>query len=103
MGQLGAQLVLQFAKNPGTAEERTQLAREAHKLISTSGLFGFTALSTSCLELEAAIQRNAYSDELLDKVRTACREAAIEIADRLTKAAPTNENGSHLSPVRGVG
>jgi CheY-like chemotaxis protein/HPt (histidine-containing phosphotransfer) domain-containing protein len=96
LGRLAAQLARQFAHTPTNAEEWAQLASEAHKLISTSGLFGLTALSARCLELEVAIKRNAYSDELLDKVRAESREAATTIAGRLAGTA-TSRNPSAAS------
>jgi HPt (histidine-containing phosphotransfer) domain-containing protein len=103
LGQLGAQLAGQFVRRPTNAEERAQLAREAHKLISTGDLFGFAELAASCLELEVAIKRDAYSDEFLDRVRAVARAAAITIASRLAEAPPAGDNGCRPSAAIGAG
>jgi PAS domain S-box-containing protein len=86
LARLGAQLEAQFPIDPETAEEWVVLAREAHKLISTAGMFGFLALSEGCARLEAA----ALGDQdkaavLLDDVRAACRSALAEIAIRAAR------------------
>jgi signal transduction histidine kinase/DNA-binding response OmpR family regulator len=83
LGKLGARLKSQFPVNPESAAEREELAREAHKLISTAGMFGFAALSDTCARLEAAALGNQDVSVVLDNARAACRSALAEIATRL--------------------
>jgi PAS domain S-box-containing protein len=79
--KLGAQLDGRFANDPATFEERAILAREAHKLVSSSGMLGFVELSQSCASLETNIEGDVAAS--LDRVRRACVSALAEIASRL--------------------
>jgi PAS domain S-box-containing protein len=45
-----------FAKDVLDAGDRTGLAEEAHKVVSSAGMLGFTELSKACIDLEAACQ-----------------------------------------------
>jgi CheY-like chemotaxis protein len=86
LGRLGTELKDRFPRNPDSIEEHEQLARDAHKLISTAGLFGLAALSQSCSRLEAAIHKNEDVGPPLEIARAACREAMAEIAARVASA-----------------
>jgi len=89
LAKLAGQLRNQFASSPVSHEERVALARDAHKLISTAGMFGFVSLSENCARLESAAKSEAVSiDPLLDEVRSACRGALDEIAARLDGKSP---------------
>ena len=67
-------------------EERQQLAREAHAMVSSAGMLGFVALSTSCADLERACEDGTGIAEVLGRVKAARAEALAEIA-ALTQAA----------------
>jgi HPt (histidine-containing phosphotransfer) domain-containing protein len=90
LGALAGELRGRFRRSPATDEEREQLAREAHKLISTTGLFGFTELSQGCLRLEIAARKNENVPATLEKARAACEAVSSEIASRLANAASSH-------------
>jgi CheY-like chemotaxis protein/HPt (histidine-containing phosphotransfer) domain-containing protein len=59
LGKLGARLKSQFPENPDSDEQWAEVAREAHKLTSAAGMFGFVDVSRTCAELEAAVHDDA--------------------------------------------
>jgi CheY-like chemotaxis protein len=92
--KLAAQLENRFPTDPRSAEEHAQLAREAHKLISTSGMFGFLTLSRSCARLEAAaLDQSTDVTTLLQEVRGACRAALVEIVARVGQPGDLQKRG----------
>jgi HPt (histidine-containing phosphotransfer) domain-containing protein len=87
LGKLKARLQGRFATEPGNSEERKRLASEAHALVSSTGILGFTALSRRCAQLEAACNDDGQQlTALLDEVRQACHAALAEIDARLVRA-----------------
>jgi hypothetical protein len=73
--------------NPASPEGRAELARETHKLTSSSAMFGLMALSATCARLHAAAHGNHHDVALiLDEVRAACRSAMAEIGARLARS-----------------
>ncbi len=75
-----------FAHDPDGSDTRRQLAKEAHKLISMAGTFGFLSLAESCAALEAAaLDDGADLTAVLDDVRTKCQRALAEITTRLAR------------------
>jgi CheY-like chemotaxis protein/HPt (histidine-containing phosphotransfer) domain-containing protein len=86
LGKLGAQLRSQLSGNPDHAEERAEIAREAHKLISTAGMLGFTVLSEQCARLEAAaLNHQEDVTAVLNEARAACQSVLAEITIRLAR------------------
>jgi HPt (histidine-containing phosphotransfer) domain-containing protein len=87
LGKLKARLQGRFATEPENSEERKRLASEAHALVSSTGILGFTALSRRCAQLEAACNDDGQQlTALLDEVRQACHAALAEIDARLVRA-----------------
>jgi CheY-like chemotaxis protein/HPt (histidine-containing phosphotransfer) domain-containing protein len=86
LGRLRVQLTDQFPARAETTEELAKLAQEAHKFVSTAGMFGFQALSNSCARLEAAARGN-HDDvaDILAEAQAACRDTLAEIAVRLAR------------------
>jgi HPt (histidine-containing phosphotransfer) domain-containing protein len=78
--QLMAKLEEWVSDAHATPEERQQLAREAHAMVSSAGMLGFAALSTSCADLERACEEGAAVAEVLSRVQAARAEALAEIA-----------------------
>ncbi|MGF6310915.1 PAS domain S-box-containing protein [Bradyrhizobium sp. i1.8.4] len=83
LGKLRTRLANQFPDNPETDEQWAEVAREAHKLTSSAGMLGFTALSGTCAELEAAVHDNSPDlARILAATQVACKAALSEIASR---------------------
>ena len=84
LGKFAVQLESQFSASPESEEAWTEVEREAHKLTSTAGMFGFAELSGSCAALEDAIQKNETNvAEILAAARAACKAALGEITSLL--------------------
>jgi len=92
--KLGAQLQESFLDDPDSEEERIQLAREAHKLISSAGMLGFLPLSESCSKLEAALEANDNVEDCLEVVRKACQAVMEEIAKHTTSTVFKSANSN---------
>jgi HPt (histidine-containing phosphotransfer) domain-containing protein len=78
--KLEARLARSFAIPDPAALERTDLAREAHALVSQAGALGFEELGETCRDLEAAClvgEEEVLS--LLDEARAARDRALREI------------------------
>jgi PAS domain S-box-containing protein len=86
LGKLGAQLRSQLSGNPDNTEERAEIAREAHKLISTAGMLGFSVLSDRCARLETAALANQDDvTAVLNDARAACQSVLAEITTQLAR------------------
>jgi HPt (histidine-containing phosphotransfer) domain-containing protein len=86
LGKLAAQLRSQLCGNPDNTEDRAEIAREAHKLISTAGMLGFSVLSDRCARLEAAALANQDDvTAVLNDARAACQSVLAEITIRLAR------------------
>lgn len=67
----------------GIVDDRAALSREAHALVSLTGVLGFTALAQACRDLEKACQSDAELDAALiaiGQASTVCLHAASEVA-----------------------
>lgn len=62
------------------ADEPTQLARDAHSLVSSSGALAFQELSGACAALEQACLTGSGIAEALGTARHAAQDARVAIA-----------------------
>jgi CheY-like chemotaxis protein len=81
LGKLRDQLGVSFARDANAKPDA--VAREAHKLISMAGTFGFLALSESCAALEEVATEGGDIAALLDTVRKECGAALATIATHM--------------------
>ena len=77
--KLEARLARSFAIPDPAALDRTDLAREAHALVSQAGALGFEELGETCRDLEAACLVGEEVLSLLDEARAARDRALREI------------------------
>ena len=78
---LGDELGESFLGSDASAEERDQLRFEAHTLTSSTGMFGFVALSDACRALEGINEQRVVGEgpevfrQHLEQVRSLCSQA----------------------------
>jgi len=87
LAKLAEQLGGVFDELPTTRADRTELARAAHRLVSSCGMLGFLTLSATCSRLERALLGDEDVTPILAETRAACRAAVAEITARLTVTA----------------
>jgi PAS domain S-box-containing protein len=92
LGQLAGQLKDRFAVRPESAQDRSALAKEAHKLVSSAGMLGLVGLSESCARLEAALIAHEDESECLEEVREACQRALAAIASKMARSGAELES-----------
>ena len=86
VSQLAALIAERLSDTALNSADPVRLATQAHAIVSTAGLLGFSDLSKACADLEAACRQGAPIDNCLAVVRTT-RQHAIESLDILRQAA----------------
>ena len=77
--QLGAQVSERFGPSLRARIERSDLAAEAHAMVSAAGLLGFTDLSDVCRKLETACHTGEDVSGLIEGADIACTDALRKI------------------------
>ncbi len=73
--------------NESALQDRQQLAKQAHALISQAALLGFTGLAKRCTELEQACNSGDDLTVPFERARRSANEASASIARILAEAA----------------
>jgi HPt (histidine-containing phosphotransfer) domain-containing protein len=68
LGQMAEQL-RSLADCDALRDDSPTLAKEAHKLVSSAGMLGFSGLSDVCRELEAACMAGHGTEQLLQRLK----------------------------------
>lgn len=95
--------ILARASLESDLEERTELAREAHRLVGSLGSFGFPLGSTKARQLEGLLQAGPLESATLSQVTSLCQDL-FELLDELpdpTLVAAGTVPGTH-QPVVGL-
>ncbi|MET0313194.1 MAG: CHASE domain-containing protein, partial [Hansschlegelia sp.] len=86
LGKLSSALRVRLAGGWADPGERDLLRRDAHMLISSTGMIGFKKLSSLCRELEAACDGGGDLTEIMSRYATV-RDEALEKVETLKAAA----------------
>ena len=84
--RLERQLATAFAQDDAAVANRSDLAREAHSLVSQAGMLGFLEFAETCRELEAVCLGEDDAARWLDEARLA-RDRAVKEIGRLRGAS----------------
>jgi CheY-like chemotaxis protein/HPt (histidine-containing phosphotransfer) domain-containing protein len=85
--RLRQQIEVVFGKETAALDDRNQLAKDAHALVSHSGLLGFKELSRLCSELEEASTTDRDLASPYKKAKEAAHNADVRANDMLGTAA----------------